>query len=133
MAAFSCNICGQGFDFGECRCDSMPEPLPAAQAPLNSREILGLLTEDIAKAFVSILRKTVGEEDYKRIVDMNAVELNPDVCNSGDFCDSNMVMDAAFRQNGLDPCPDVEEGMSQASVDLWNSAWERAKQIMQGH
>lgn len=127
MAAFSCNICGQGFDFGECRCDSLPEPSLATK----SHGFLSLMAEDIAKSFVSILRVTLGEESYAQVVALNRVELNPDVCHSGDFCDSNMVMDAAFREHGLDPCPDLEEGMSQESVDLWNDAWERAKRRMQ--
>jgi hypothetical protein len=39
-----------------------------------------------------------------------------------------MVMDAAFREFGVDPLPDLEAGMSEEIVDLWNAAWDYAKQ-----
>ena len=54
-------------------------------------------TEALAEAFIRLLRETIGDEDYAKVVALNAAELNPDVCASGDFCDSNMVMDAAFK------------------------------------
>ncbi|URA06992.1 hypothetical protein P9A47_gp24 [Xanthomonas phage Elanor] len=86
--------------------------------------------EDLANEFLRILKEVLGEEDYAKVVALNSVELNPDVCNSGDFCDSNMVMDAAFRTFGVDPCPDLEEGMTDEVCALWNTAWDRAKAIM---
>ncbi|UIS24778.1 hypothetical protein AXL1_21 [Stenotrophomonas phage vB_SmaS-AXL_1] len=124
MAAFSCNVCGQGFDFGDCSCDSLPDPprgLPGKEA--------------LALAFVRFLRETLGQDVYDTVVDLNSRELNPDVCHSGDFCDSNMVMDAAFGEFGIDPSTygrvDEDDGMPQEVCDLWNSAWDRAKEIMQ--
>lgn len=91
--------------------------------------------EQLAEAFVRILRKTLGEEDYAKVVALNAAELNPDVCASGDFCDSNMVMDAAFAEFAIDPSTfgveDEDDGMSQEVCDLWNTAWDRAKVLMQ--
>ncbi|ATS92241.1 hypothetical protein [Stenotrophomonas phage DLP4] len=122
MAAYSCNICGKGFDFGDCSCDSQPEKASRALPTV----------EQVAIAFVRILRETVGEEDYAKIVVLNAAELNPDVCNSGDFCDSNMVMDAALKEFGVDPAPEEDDFEMPDDVHvLWNAAWDRAKELMQ--
>ncbi len=129
MAAFSCNICGSGFDFGDCGCDSIPDKEPTDMTTNTLPE-----KEALAKAFVRILRETLGDEDYAKVVALNAAELNPDVCASGDFCDSNMVMDAAFKEFGVDPLEygyTEEDGMSQEVCDLWNSAWDRGKELMQ--
>lgn len=128
MAAFSCNICGRGFDFGDCSCDSIPDKEPI----MNDTKLPTV--EALAEAFVKQLRETLGDEDYAKVVALNAAELNPDVCASGDFCDSNMVMDAAFKEFGVDPLEygyTEEDGMSQEVCDLWNSAWDRGKELMQ--
>lgn len=129
MAAFSCNICGRGFDFGDCSCDSIPDKEPTDMTTNMLPE-----KEALARAFVRILRETLGDEDYAKVVALNAAELNPDVCASGDFCDSNMVMDAAFKEFGIDPLEfgyTEEDGMSQEVCNLWNSAWDRGKELMQ--
>lgn len=129
MAAFSCNICGRGFDLGGCSCDSLPdeEPTMAAVTTLPEKEAL-------AAAFVRILRQTIGEDKYAEVGALNGVELNPDVCHSHDFCDANMVMDAAFKEFGVDPLEygyTEEDGMSQEVCDLWNAAWDLGKELMQ--
>jgi hypothetical protein len=129
MAAFSCNVCGRGFDFGDCSCDSIPDK----DSTMNTTAALPSI-EDLAHAFVKELRAVLGDEDYVRVVALNAAELNPDVCASGDFCDSNMVMDAAFKTFGVDPLEygyTEEDGMSQEVCDLWNRAWDRGKELMQ--
>lgn len=131
MAAFSCNICGRGFDFGNCNCDSIPDEEPTMNT--SSDKTLPAV-EALAEAFIKQLRETLGDEDYAKVVALNAAELNPDVCASGDFCDSNMVMDAAFKTFGIDPLEygyTEEDGMSQEVCDLWNSAWDRGKELMQ--
>ena len=88
--------------------------------------------EQVAIAFVRILRETIGEEDYAKVVALNAVELNPDVCNSGDFCDSNMVMDAALKEFGVDAAPEANDfEMPEDVYTLWNAAWDHAKELMQ--
>jgi len=127
MAAFSCNICGRGFDFGDCSCDSLPDKEPTMAATTLPEK------EALAATFVRILRQTIGDEKYAKVVALNGVELNPDVCHSHDFCDANMVMDAAFHTFGVDPLEygyTEEDGMSQEVCDLWNAAWNRAKELM---
>lgn len=90
--------------------------------------------EDLARTFVKELRAAIGEEKFAEVVARNAAELNPDVCASHDFCDANMVMDAAFKTFGVDPLEygyTEEDGMSQEVCDLWNRAWDRGKELMQ--
>ncbi len=129
MAAFSCNICGQGFDFGDCSCDSIPDKESTDMTTNTLPE-----KEALARAFVRILREQLTAEQFAEVVTLNGIKLNPDVCHSHDFCDANMVMDAAFKEFGVDPLEygyTEEDGMSQEVCDLWNSAWDRGKELMQ--
>lgn len=128
MAAFSCNICGRGFDFGDCSCDSIPDK----ELIMNDTKLPTV--EALAEAFIKQLREDLGPEKFAEVVARNAAELNPDVCHSHDFCDANMVMDAAFEEFGVDPLEygyTEEDGMSQEVCDLWNRAWDRGKELMQ--
>ena len=87
----------------------------------------------LAGAFVKELREQLTAEQFAEVVALNGVELNPDVCHSHDFCDANMVMDAAFNTFGVDPLEygyTEEDGMSQEVCNLWNAAWNRAKELM---
>lgn len=76
----------------------------------------------LADALISRLRDAIGEEKFGKVV---AGTHDPD-----DFCDANMIMDAAFKSLGVDPLPDLEKGMSQAICDRWNAAWDRAIEKM---
>lgn len=51
---------------------------------------------------------------------------NDGICCSGDWCDSNMAMDAAFREFGINPLPPNEDGMPNDINELWNAAWDYA-------
>lgn len=129
MAAFSCNICGRGFDFGDCSCDSIPDKESTDMTTNTLPE-----KEALAEAFVKQLREQLTAEQFAEVVALNGIELNPDVCHSHDFCDANMVMDAAFKAFGIDPMEygyTEEDGMSQEVCGLWNSAWDRGKELMQ--
>ena len=83
--------------------------------------------EILARAFSEQLIKDIGYAKVKEVNARNAVETNPDVCASHDFCDANMTMLRAFeRVTGK-----AEHELnfeSQAEMDLWNSAWSIAKQ-----
>lgn len=53
-----------------------------------------------------------------------------DVCHTHDFCDANMVMEAAFvRLAGRSQFTEGEDGCHMADADLahWNEAWDIAK------
>jgi hypothetical protein len=79
----------------------------------------------IARSFAHALLCTVGREQYDTIVRLNAEHRDSPFCHSGDFCDANMVMDAAFRQNGIEiPFSDDDADLHAACTDLWNAAWD---------
>jgi hypothetical protein len=119
MAAFTCNICGKGFDLDDCSCDAKPE------AP--SDKVLKLAT-----AFSHVLHEWIGDR-MAEVVKLNGAETMEGVCHSHDFCDANMAMDAAFeRAFGYSPLDDEQRdeadgGMSVANMELWNAAWDLAK------
>lgn len=88
----------------------------------------------LAEAFVAELREQLTAKQFAEVVALNGVELNQDVCHSHDFCDAGMVMDVAFHTFGVDPLEygyTEDGGMSQEVCDLWNAAWNRAKELMQ--
>lgn len=83
--------------------------------------------ESLAIKFAELLKKEVGLINFAMLKFKNWSEIEPSVCHSHDYCDANMVMDAAFQSFGIDPLPDIEAGMSQEVVDRWNEAWDFAK------
>ena len=79
-------------------------------------------TEQLARAFSSELRSELGDDIVTEIVELNAASDNADGCYSHDYCDANMVMEAAFIEVfGREP--DVSGG---DDVRLWNAAWNNA-------
>lgn len=85
--------------------------------------------EQLARVFAGVLKEWLTPAQMWAVVNMNAAHGNdPSICASGDFCDSNMAMDEAFKRMGLEVLPgDPDEGMLQETVDLWNAAWQLAK------
>lgn len=61
----------------------------------------------------------------------NAAETHSAVCHSHDFCDANLVMDAAFKAVTGASIGEREEagngGMTDAEIELWSDAWHIAK------
>lgn len=49
------------------------------------------------------------------------------VRHSHDYCDANMTMDAAMASVGIVALPEDEDGMPDAVVGLWNTAWDHVK------
>lgn len=84
------------------------------------------LVEQLAAAFTRELANQLTKQQWLTVCRRNRVETDPGVCHSHDYCDANMVMDAAFRSLGLDPFGGGDT-MPDAMVDLWNDAWDRAK------
>lgn len=108
MAAFSCNECGKGFDFGDCGCDGKPDAPPTAE-------------QRLADVFVAELTRCLTHLEFEQMQIRNALEKDPLVCHSHDFCDANMVMVAAGLRLGVDlsECTDYD-------INLINSAWQLA-------
>lgn len=89
--------------------------------------------EQLAAAFVAQLRQDNSAEQFAEVVSKQKSAPLAGVCYSHDYCDANMTMDAAFKSFGIDPLEHdytEEDGMSQEVCDLWNSAWDRAKEIL---
>jgi hypothetical protein len=59
-----------------------------------------------------------------QVVAGNRTETNPNLCHSGDFFDSNMVLHEVFMRYGMDV---ADEGGVERWVDLWNKVWNCAK------
>lgn len=75
-------------------------------------------TNMIARKFDELLKSLVGEDNYREIVQKNRTpEYSTGCCASHDYCDANLVMNAAVYACGIDP--DTDEGNS-----LWNRSWE---------
>lgn len=74
------------------------------------------MKEKIAADFIRVLETS---EWFGRTITATEVR------EANDHFDANMAMDAAFRNNGINPLPDDEQ-MSQEATDLWNAAWDRA-------
>ena len=89
--------------------------------------------EQLAVAFVAQLRKDITPEEFAEVVRKQKDEPLEGICYSHDYCDANMTMDAAFKSFGVDPLEygyTDEDGMSQEVCDLWNAAWDRAKELL---
>lgn len=90
--------------------------------------------EPLARVFSDELRKEIGVENLAEAVRRNAGEVSGGVCHSHDFCDANMVMDAAWKSvfgREVRMPGDAEAGHcthEQVDEDLrrWEAAWNLA-------
>ena len=122
---------GHADNFTDKQVDAIVQQLSTQGKRLIERNGSLFITESpseiLARAFSEQLIKDIGYAKVKEVNARNAVETNPDVCASHDFCDANMTMLRAFeRVTGK-----AEHELnfeSQAEMDLWNSAWSIAKQ-----
>jgi hypothetical protein len=87
---------------------------------------LNIPKEEIAKAFSTILKQWLTVQEMAQVVELTKKETDPLICHTGDFCDSNMAMQAAMVQLGVMP-EDDEEDADEALMSLWNGSWDLAK------
>jgi hypothetical protein len=87
-------------------------------------------TEQLALAFAVELRQSFSDYQWHEMRLRNA-EIGAGACASHDFCDANMVMDAAFTKvMGVPAFEITDEGDThhpEWHVDIWNAAWAIAK------
>ena len=95
----------------------------------------------IAKTFLFLIKRYVGEESYRRICIENST-VGDGMCATGDYCDSNLFMAAAMMMHGRLPIaglePDEVGGILRNSeidsihnrcAKYWNETWDIAKQL----
>ena len=58
----------------------------------------------------------------EQVVLRNRTQTHPSVCHSGDFCDSNMVLQEVFMRYGMDV---ADEG----GADRWGHLWDAASTL----
>ena len=95
----------------------------------NSRDYRRLVCT-VAFAFGRKLREQLGEDKYLELVVENGKRADGS-CASHDFCDANVLMDAALASEGV-TSPDAEDcadfhDCDEAYTELWNAAWDMWK------
>ena len=86
--------------------------------------------KELAREFSKVLLHWIGPEYMRRVIEKNSKQEDKNICHSHDFCDANMAMDEAFN-NILKRSPlpdDLDEGMTDETMQLWNAAWDLAKE-----
>lgn len=87
--------------------------------------------ERLAAEFGNRMRAALSASEFEEMRRRNAEQTCSAICHSHDFCDANMVMDAAFKAVTGHSIGEREEagngGFSDAELDLWNEAWTIAK------
>jgi hypothetical protein len=90
----------------------------------------------LAKAFSEELREEIGDANLKKAIADNVGE-DEGICHSHDYCDANMVMDAAFKKVGVDldkysgfPGKGMlgKDNAESTLIAIWNKAWGEAKE-----
>lgn len=80
--------------------------------------------EQLARAFARRIRTSTTRAELEIIVLRNQEEPMTGVCHTQDFLDANVLMEDAFAEIiGRGPEPD-----SEADADLWNLAWNLARE-----
>ena len=77
--------------------------------------------EQIAHRFVIVLMNWLDPAEWDEMRKLNAVQADPKICHSHDYCDANMAMAEAF-ESVVGRVPSGED----ADNSLWNAAWEIA-------
>ena len=76
--------------------------------------------------FSELLREGLSAVEMAEVLSKNANEQNAQVCHTHDFLDANQVMLDAIADLGFRDL-DLAEPLSDASIALWNAAWNLAK------
>lgn len=86
-------------------------------------------TKDIARRFIQEVRSELTVEQLQEVVEKNSTEAYEGCCATHDFCDANLLMEAAWISLGLKtPIEHDAEDIETSKVyDKWNEAWDLAK------
>lgn len=79
---------------------------------------------ELAREFGLQLRSALQADEFDEMNLLNSqLPIDGGVCHSHDYCDANMVMEAAFKA-AFHREPDLD---SDEDANLWNDAWFVAK------
>lgn len=81
----------------------------------------------IAKDFAAGVLRYIGKKNMAEVVKRNK-SYDEGVCASGDFCDSNVFMEAAMKKNGFDSDDWCDFAALNDWSELWGAAWDVAKE-----
>jgi hypothetical protein len=89
-------------------------------------------SEQVAACFTNVIREWLTPEQIHKVNQRNKADGYTDAtCATGDYCDSNMAMDRALTDLGVEifePIPNTDDHQMKDSVlDLWHKAWAIAK------
>lgn len=85
----------------------------------------------VADAFAAEMRDALNPSQWAEMRRLNATpDYQGGCCASHNYCDANVVMDAAMRSTlGWEPLSEEGEDeliMSDLAIDIWNAAWDIA-------
>lgn len=83
-----------------------------------------IITNSVAVVFSNKLKEVMTDENMAEIVKRNHTERIDQICHSHDFCDANMLMADAIK----DSVEGWESMSASAYTEIWNTAWDIAKQ-----
>ena len=82
----------------------------------------------VADTFARLLKETLTPEEFTEVRHRNgSPAYGGNICASHDFCDSNLIMQAAFAEHNVEALTAGEQ-MRAGVVLVWNAAWDAAKQ-----
>ena len=82
----------------------------------------------VADTFARLLKKALTPEEFTEVRHRNgSPAYGGNICASHDFCDANLIMEAALTEHGVKV---LEAGgaMRDEALEVWNEAWRIAKQ-----
>lgn len=79
----------------------------------------------VAVAFMRVIERSMTAAELRECRRRNARETSPYVCHTADHYDANMFMDEALEALGVST---DNIGSDQARTDLWNAAWDYARE-----
>lgn len=83
--------------------------------------------ETLSDAFIRLMCEELTPHEMDLVRELNREETSRAVCHTHDFCDANMVMDAAVRDLGFEALVDRDDyGDDERFCETWNAAWSRA-------
>lgn len=74
----------------------------------------------LAHEFCRVLSEWLSPDELAEINRLNVEEANPNICHTGDFCDSNQALLDAMEVFGID-------GFDQSLIPLCNETWKIAR------